>query len=55
MHGVGAMNTAQTRVLPLPLLRPAAACSLAVIAIILFLPLEGEHTNTRLSQAQTPT
>jgi len=33
------MNTAQTRVLPLPLLRPAAACSLAVIAIILILPL----------------
>jgi hypothetical protein len=33
------MNTAQTRIFSLPLLRPAVASALVVIAIILILPL----------------
>ena len=39
VQGLGAMITASTRILGLPLLRPATACALVLLTIILILPL----------------
>jgi hypothetical protein len=39
MHGLEAMTTALTRIPSLPLLRPATACALSILVIIVILPL----------------
>jgi hypothetical protein len=39
MHGLEAMTTAPTRIPSLPFLRPATACALFILVIIVILPL----------------